>query len=222
MKKHSCGAILYTIHNNSLYIVLGMEKAQWFPFKGVREKDETNQQAAIREICEETCGVVKAQDISDIDLQCNYTTKRKHYHIGLAYIPYGGIREFYKNRNKLIAESESLTEYKGGDAEKWAYLEKTQLSTFSLNAATTYKFHYITDTPIKFYHARLMEMQSTIRSLGISLQYRDDYPRNSSKYNRINCGQKENISRECNQQEYKQKDENLIQPNNRPILYLLN
>ena len=55
MKKHSCGAILYTIHNNNIYVILGLEDGKWFPFKGVREHGETNTQAAIREINEETC-----------------------------------------------------------------------------------------------------------------------------------------------------------------------
>ena len=42
MKKHSCGAILYTISKKKVYIILGMENGEWFPFKGTREKCENN------------------------------------------------------------------------------------------------------------------------------------------------------------------------------------
>ena len=83
MKIHSCGAILYTDFNNDIYVILGMEKGMWFPFKGTRETGETCTEAAIREIYEETCSIVK---LDDIELNCQYSTKRKYYHIGLVYV----------------------------------------------------------------------------------------------------------------------------------------
>lgn len=79
MKKNSCGAILYTIKDNKVYIILGKESRDWFPFKGVCEKNETLEEAAIREIEEETCRIVK---INNIALDCKYASYRKIYHIG--------------------------------------------------------------------------------------------------------------------------------------------
>lgn len=151
MKRHSCGAILYTVYNNKIYIVLGMEKGQWFPFKGTRDKGETNEQAAIREINEETCGVVK---LKNIDLKCHYSTKRKHYHIGLIKIQSDIIDEFYKNR----AHINTNNYYHNYDV----YLEKSDIKMFSLESIFNNNFHEVTAIPIKYYfpYLKLLEKQN--------------------------------------------------------------
>jgi len=149
MKKHSCGAILYTISKKKIYIVLGMENGEWFPFKGTREKNENNKQAAMREIKEETCGLV---NINDIDLKCNFTTKRKHYHIGLIYVPFNNIKRFNQTRQNIIENSP----YENSNA----YLEKTDISLFELDSILDYKFHEVTRIPIHYYKDFLNRLQA--------------------------------------------------------------
>ena len=150
MKKHSCGAILYTIYNNKIYIILGMEKGEWFPFKGIREKGETNNEAAIREIYEETCTLV---EISGINLDCHYTTKRKHYHIGLIQVNSGIITEFYKKRDKIEAK---------------AFLEKSSMRAFALNDINMNSFHSVTKIPIQYYYDKLKALQRNIDNKSIA------------------------------------------------------
>lgn len=194
MKKHSCGAILYTIHEDSVYIVLGMEKSEWYPFKGVREIGESSKDAAIREVCEETCGVISPVELESLTLCCNYSTKRKHYHIGLAYMPFEGISKFYQNRSRMLHEN---------DPSKWMYLEKTHLSMFNINKLNAYKFHEITSIPIKFYYNQLKKMQQTLRVVGIPRRIYS----NTSKTIPAKLDNKSNL---------------YIHPNRRPISYLLN
>lgn len=152
MRKHSSGAILYTIYDHKVYIVLGLEKGDYFPFKGVRENCETNKQTAIREIFEETCGVLT---VNDINLLCNFSTKRKHYHIGLVYISLDDIEQFSINKRKLENDIENLE-------KNWIYLEKTDIKIFKLDYLSKYKFHEITYKPIKFYQNRLIYIQNSI------------------------------------------------------------
>lgn len=152
MKRHSCGAILYTIYNNKIYIVLGMEKGQWFPFKGTRDKGETNIQAAVREIYEETCGVIQ---LNTIDLKCHFSTKRKHYHIGLVKIDLDSIKQFYKNKNYLLNKKIYNTEYN-------AYLEKSDIKMFSLKYIFENNFHDVTILPIKYYYKQLKMIEKNI------------------------------------------------------------
>jgi 8-oxo-dGTP pyrophosphatase MutT (NUDIX family) len=121
-----------------------MEKGEWFPFKGTREKGETNNEAAIREIYEETCTVV---NVSHIDLACNYTTKRKHYHIGLIQVNPNIIKEFYKIRYRI---------------EEKKFLEKTSLRAFALDDININFFHCITKIPIKYYYNNLKSIQRNI------------------------------------------------------------
>ena len=154
MKKHSCGAILYTICNNKIYIILGMEKGQWFPFKGTREKGESNEQTAIRVIYEETCGVVK---ISSIDLKCNYSTKRKHYHIGLVKVSPSIINQFYINQKDILKENKYCSKY-------YSYLEKSDIKMFSLKCIINTKFHNVTSIPIRYYYMYLKIVENKIRS----------------------------------------------------------
>lgn len=153
MKKHSCGAILYTIYNNTIYIILGMEKGQWFPFKGTRETGESNEQTAIREIHEETCGVVI---LDNIELKCNYSTKRKHYHIGLVKVSPNIINHFYKNKEELIRVHKYNEDY-------YKYLEKSDIKMFSLKNIINIDFHEVTSVPIKYYYNYLKKLENNLR-----------------------------------------------------------
>jgi ADP-ribose pyrophosphatase YjhB (NUDIX family) len=159
MKKHSCGAILYTIYNNKVHIVLGWELDDWFPFKGTREIGENNKQAAIREIKEETCG---ALDLTYIDLKCNFSTKRKHYHIGLVEISTKEIDDFYKNKKKIL--DEWCANGSREEDYKWEYMEKIELKAFPLENIFKKKFHEISYIPIKYYHSELMHIQKKINN----------------------------------------------------------
>lgn len=150
MKKHSCGAILYTILNNKVYIILGLEKGKWYPFKGTREKGETNEMAAIREIYEETCGVIT---LNKIELDCNFSTKRKYYHIGLLYIPSGFIDRFYNNRRLLLNNINTI------DKKYKVFLEKNDIKMFSLNEVNYRRFHHVTSIPIKYYYDKLKKIE---------------------------------------------------------------
>ena len=104
-KINSCGAILYSYdENGNMGFILGKEeicdggKLKWYPFKGCSDKNETLEQTAIREVFEETGGLVK---IEKIDLYLAFTTPKKQYYIGLHYAPYS-IVEKYNNMNKDI------------------------------------------------------------------------------------------------------------------------
>lgn len=90
MEKKSCGAILYAFNpEGKLGVILGEEshsrEEEWLPFKGGCQEDETLEQAAIREIFEETCGLIL---LDSITLHHKFSTKRKEYHIGLVEVPY--------------------------------------------------------------------------------------------------------------------------------------
>ena len=153
MKIHSCGAILYTSFNNDIYIILGMEKGMWFPFKGTREIGETCAEAAIREIYEETCSIVK---LDDIELNCQYSTKRKYYHIGLVYVNHNIIQQFYTNRSDILVDSTIKN--------KNIFLEKSDIKLFKFDDIKNNKFHSITKIPILFYYDKLSNIQNSIRT----------------------------------------------------------
>jgi ADP-ribose pyrophosphatase YjhB (NUDIX family) len=157
MKKHSCGAILYIIRRGTVYIVLGMEKGQWFPFKGLRDRGETNTQAAIREIKEETCNSVH---ITNIDLNCNYSTKRKHYHIGLVRITPDEFSQFYYNRENMLNDWRADNK---SSCYNWNYLEKNDIKMFPVDDIMNYNFHEITEIPIKYYYNHLIKLQQDVR-----------------------------------------------------------
>ena len=152
MKTHSCGAILYMIHEGQVCIVLGMEKGDWFPFKGTRERGETNIQTAIREINEETCGVV---NVKYIELNCNFTTKRKHYHIGLIKITSEEFDAFYTNKDIMLKKI-NTQDY------NFTYMEKTDIKKFPINDISNINFHEISTIPIKFYYKYLIKLQYAI------------------------------------------------------------
>lgn len=153
MKQNSCGAILYLIDGIDIYIILGMERGDWFPFKGIKEDDETFIQAAIREIKEETCDAVH---INFIDLKCKYSTKRKHYYIGLIRITISEFNQFFINRTKLLNAKLIIK-------NKHAYLEKDDIKMFPLDNIMSNSFHSITNIPIKYYHKYLHKLQYNIR-----------------------------------------------------------
>ena len=131
----SCGALFYSYDPcNRLGIILGQERGAWLPFKGCNETGETLNQTAIREIKEETCGLV---NIKSILLEHQFTSKRKHYYIGLCQVSYDIIEEFSKIR---AVENRA------------AYCEKKKLRFFLLNGILDNKIiHDITKASIKYY-----------------------------------------------------------------------
>ncbi len=151
MKKNSCGAILYTIKDDKVHIILGKESRDWFPFKGVCEQNETFEQAAIREIEEETCKLVK---VNDINLNCRYASYRKNYHIGLIYVDKSFVKRFYHVKKKLIQNKE--TEEK--------YLEKNHIKMFSLEELDLSRLHFVTLIPVLHYWNFLIGLQIYINN----------------------------------------------------------
>jgi 8-oxo-dGTP pyrophosphatase MutT (NUDIX family) len=146
MKINSCGAVLYTVYSNRVYIILGQEFGDWFPFKGKCDKNETLEEAAIREISEETCMTV---NVNKISLDCTFSTARKVYHIGLVFVPYTFIELFYKQRQKMISSK---------------YLEKTNIKMFDIGKIQNYKFHKVTSIPIYYYYPYLSRLQEKINT----------------------------------------------------------
>lgn len=165
MKVHSCGSILYTIYNNKIYIILGKEHGDWFPFKGKCEQGETYEQAAVREIEEETCKLVKLNP-NDISLNCHFSTSRKYYHIGLNFVPYTFIKEFYFTR-KLIEDKK--------------YLEKTHIKMFELSKIDKYLFHQVTSIPLIYYYPFLKNLQEKINKTTLSTNLKLEKKENSNE-----------------------------------------
>lgn len=102
-KPESCGAMLYTFDKfGRIGLVLGSEfnpsrnKNMWYPFKGVVEGKETREEAAIREVDEETSGLVI---IKNINLTFFHETSLKKYFIGLHYVNYSVIDMFNLSLN---------------------------------------------------------------------------------------------------------------------------
>lgn len=151
--RESCGAILYTIYNGKVGIVLGLEGNYWLPFKGCRDNGETREQTAIRELYEETCGLV---DIKNISLHISFETKRKKYFIGCVPVAYSIINKFL-DEQKLHKKEE--------------FLEKQQLEFFELSifeninsyekfiAAVPATIHKISRTVIYGYYPFLQSIQ---------------------------------------------------------------
>lgn len=149
MTKISCGALLYTYSpKGELGIILGLEKSNWLPFKGCNEKNETYEQTAIREIYEETSGLLKLDTIS---LRHEFRTKHKEYKIGLCYAEYSIIDNFKKRDKSKLSN---------------CYKEKEKLRFFKLtNILKNPNIHVITKESIKYYWADL----NLINLLKISL-----------------------------------------------------
>lgn len=142
--RHSCGAILYAYdQNGDLGIILGMERTYWLPFKGGCETGETFEETAIREVYEETCKLVK---LNKIVLGHKFTTKHKHYHIGLCEVPYNIIKTFHKCRN---AETET------------SYREKQSIKFFLLSELRgNNEIHKISHARINYFWRQLIMLAS--------------------------------------------------------------
>jgi hypothetical protein len=167
--KISCGAIFYTfdIHNN-IEVVLGLEGDQWFPFKGCKEADETIKQTAIREIREETCGLV---DIKEINLEHKFSSKRKIYFIGICEVSNDFVNQFEKKR---LEET------------RVAFMEKKAVRTFSLSEAFTNKaVHNITKSSLYYFENKLKLLE---------LERKMDINKTCEDHN-YNCMRKQSINR---------------------------
>lgn len=96
--KISCGALFFTQDPfGQTGIILGLEQGGWLPFKGCNEEGETFEETAIREVKEETCGLIH---LSEISLDHTFATHAKIYKIGLCHIPYAFLHIFQKVRSK--------------------------------------------------------------------------------------------------------------------------
>jgi len=137
--KTSCGALLYTYNPaGSIGIILGCENGLWLPFKGCTEDNETYEQTAIREVEEETCGVVK---LNSINLEHKFASKRKQYYIGLSLVDYGVIDRF----------NESIK-----NESRASHCEKKELQFFDLKSVLSdTRIHNITKASIKYYWNKL-------------------------------------------------------------------
>lgn len=138
--KNSCGAILYAFDKDGrIGIILGSEGyEEWLPFKGCNEEGETFEQTAIREIREETCGLVSLDSIS---LDHVFTTKHKIYRIGLCRVDFDIIEQFEK-----VRKAESRKEFR----------EKQEIRFFPLDTIfIKQKVHSISRASIKFYWDKL-------------------------------------------------------------------
>lgn len=142
--KNSCGAIFYTYDpNGTIGIILGLEGVHWFPFKGCAEPGESLEQTAIREIKEETCGLV---NLDKIHLEHYFTSKRKHYYIGLCLVDYNIIDMFSNARI---------------DENRKEYREKKRLKFFTLQEAIMdSSVHSITKASIKYFWNKLMYLNN--------------------------------------------------------------
>lgn len=170
MEKKSCGAILYTFNpEGKLGVILGEEsrssEEEWLPFKGVCREDETPEQAAIREIFEETCGLVLLDSIA---LHHKFSTKRKEYHIGLVEVPYELLAAFIEARKTETRED---------------FMEKRKLKFFLFpDVLKEITVHNISKSSILFYKDTLEAialsgckgstplLEQGARYLGISIQ----------------------------------------------------
>ena len=159
--KNSCGAIFYS-HDNygTVGVILGEEgKEEWLPFKGCAEDGEELEHAAIREIKEETCGLVC---LDSIKLEHKFSSKRKNYYIGLCYVPFSLINDF---EEKLKAETRK--EFK----------EKKRLRFFPLESALQSKeVHNISKASIEYFWDKIKsknteQLSESNRFHGISEEY---------------------------------------------------
>lgn len=147
--KHSSGAILYTFDPDGVCgIILGMEHWSWLPFKGGNKVGETLEDAAIREVYEETGGLVMLKNIA---LEHSFSSHHKHYHIGLSKAPYSIIEEF--DKVKLVETRKEFS-------------EKKMLKFFSLDAIKNNTcIHSLTMASINFYWDRLNAIAKNRRDL---------------------------------------------------------
>ena len=139
----SCGAILYAFNDSGeLGVILGDEikdtNVSYLPFKGCMEPGETPEITAIREINEETCGIVQ---LNTIKLDHKFTTKRKEYHIGLVEVPYKIVSQFSD-----IVKTESKKQFK----------EKRSIKFFRMrDLHKNHEIHPITKASLLYYKNKL-------------------------------------------------------------------
>jgi hypothetical protein len=79
-EKRSCGGIPYGWRDGEFGIILGLESGHWLPLKGGRKKGESREETALREIYEESCGLISLRSIS---LDHRFSSRYKKYAIGL-------------------------------------------------------------------------------------------------------------------------------------------
>lgn len=147
MLKISCGGVLFTIVNGKVYIVLGKERGKYYHYKGGVERGETYEEAAIREIYEETGGLVK---LDRIVLDCRTVkTKNKHYILGLIEIDPTIVKRFNDKK-------------RAGDYYSYGYSfnEKQDMRMFPLDTIDELKLPNPTIMPIQYYKKKLSSYQS--------------------------------------------------------------
>jgi hypothetical protein len=152
--QNSCGALFYTHDPNGVMgIILGEEgRSEWLPFKGCNNNDETYEAAAIREIKEETCGIVH---LDEIVLEHVFSSKRKNYFIGLCYVPYTTIKQFDE---KIKTETRE------------EFCEKKRLKFFALSEVMQSSYvHNISKASIGYYWNRLTSLQKNVQPINHSL-----------------------------------------------------
>lgn len=133
-KTHSCGAILWSVcPDGNVGVILGKENRHWLPFKGGVHSGETKEQAACREVWEETAGLVT---IKNIDLCHSFVTSSKHYHIGLCRVDYGIISAFAQARER---------------ATKKEHREKSTLKFFALCNISSHPMHVLAGKSVVFF-----------------------------------------------------------------------
>lgn len=201
--KRSCGAILYAFNpEGKLGIILGDESnnhtSDWLPFKGGCQENETLEQTAIREIFEETCGLIL---IDDIELHHKFATKRKEYHIGLIEVPYELLKTF-----PLAKENETRENF----------MEKKALKFFPYpDILKDTSVHNISKSSILFYKDTLdaiaesgksCSMERCSRYLGISDMKAESLKQKNPKTN-------SKVSPEDKQSKLSQKNHRSARPN---------
>ena len=141
--KTSCGAIFYSFNpQGRLGIILGREGRNWLPFKGCCEYKESFEDAAIREIFEETCGIIK---LNSIALDHKFASKHKRYLIGLVQVPYSLIQDFTDRR---------VTEQRAN------FCEKKGLRFFAIEKVLDHqRVHGITKASIRYYWNKLLYLR---------------------------------------------------------------
>lgn len=145
--KSSYGALFYAIKDGNVGIILGKEKGEWMPFKGGGILSESPEESAIREICEETCGIIS---LDYITLDHVFSSKRKHYYIGLIQCNFNILKKF-KQRRRM--EEQKLNPRK-------EYLEKEEIAFFPLSDILNNKdVHNLTKRSVRFYLKKLLKIQ---------------------------------------------------------------
>lgn len=123
-KTHSCGAILYRKDGDKIKIILGSERIDrtgeiiYLPFKGSADHGESFEDAAKREVYEETCGLVLLEKDYSISLRFLHSTKKKDNHLGIVEVKEDIVSKF---NEKMKTETRA------------AFTEKRELKEFDLD-----------------------------------------------------------------------------------------